>query len=116
MLKAAVRCYHAMKKTGVQFLQFIPCLDPLGEERGRRKWSLTPKDYGEFLCALFDEWYRDWKSGNYTSVRLFDDYVHLAMGQPGKPVQQAACAVGILQSKQTEAFIPVIFMCWIIGN
>ena len=56
--KSAVRCYHAMKKTGVQFLQFIPCLDPLGEERGRRKWSLTPKDYGEFLCALFDEWYR----------------------------------------------------------
>lgn len=79
--KSAVRTYHAMQKTGVHYLQFIPCLDPLGEERGQRSWSLTPKDYGKFLCALFDEWYHDWKNGCYTSVRLFDDYVHLAMGQ-----------------------------------
>ena len=80
--KSAVRSYHALQKTGVRFLQFIPCLDPLGEARGQRGWSLTPKDYGEFLCTLFDEWYRDWKTGHYTSVRLFDDYVHLAMGLP----------------------------------
>ena len=80
--KSAVRCYHAMQKTGVQFLQFIPCLDPLGEARGGQPWSLTAQDYGAFLCALFDEWYRDWKTGHYTSVRLFDDYVHLAMGLP----------------------------------
>ena len=31
--KSAVRCYHAMQKTDVRFLQFIPCLDPLGETR-----------------------------------------------------------------------------------
>lgn len=80
--KSAVKTYHALKKTGIRFLQFIPCLDPLGEDRGQRPWSLEPDDYGNFLCALFDEWYRDWKRGQYTSVRLFDDYVHLAMGAP----------------------------------
>lgn len=80
--KSAVRTYHALQKTGVRYLQFIPCLDPLGEPRGRRPWSLTPEDYGTFLCSLFDEWYRDWAAGRYTSVRLFDDYVHLAMGLP----------------------------------
>lgn len=80
--KSAVRTYHALQKTGVRYLQFIPCLDPLGEARGLRPWSLTPEDYGNFLCALFDEWYRDWAAGHYTSVRLFDDYVHLAMGLP----------------------------------
>lgn len=80
--KSAVHTYHALQKTGVRYLQFIPCLDPLGEPRGMNPWSLTPKDYGEFLCALFDEWYRDWEKGNYTSVRLFEDYVHLAMGLP----------------------------------
>ena len=52
--KSAVRIYHALQKTGVGYLQFIPCLDPLGEERGQRPWSLTPEDYGAFLCALFD--------------------------------------------------------------
>lgn len=80
--KSAIRTYHALQKTGVGYLQFIPCLDPLGEERGQRPWSLTPEDYGTFLCSLFDAWYRDWENGRYTSVRLFDDYVHLAMGLP----------------------------------
>lgn len=87
--KSAVKTYHALKKTGINYLQFIPCLDPIGEKRGQRPWSLTPDDYGNFLCALFDEWYRDWKQGRYTSVRLFDDYVHLAMGVP-----PSACATG----------------------
>lgn len=87
--KSAVRTYHALQKTGVGYLQFIPCLDPLGEPRGQRPWSLTPQDYGTFLCALFDAWYRDWETGHYTSVRLFDDYVHLAMGLPA-----STCASG----------------------
>lgn len=61
--KRAVSVYHALQKTGVGYLQFIPCLDPLGEARGQRHWSLTPRDYGDFLCALFDEWYRGWAAG-----------------------------------------------------
>lgn len=77
--KGAIRTYHALQKTGIRYLQFIPCLDPLGEERGHRPWSLIPKVYGDFLCALFDEWYRDWEKGKYISIRLFEDYVHLAM-------------------------------------
>ena len=72
--KSAVRVYHALQKTGVRYLQFIPCLDPLGMERGGMPYSLLPEDYGAFLCALFDEWYRDWAAGRYTSVRLFDEH------------------------------------------
>jgi len=80
--KKAARTYHALKETGIRYLQFIPCLDPLEQPRGSMPYSLSPKDYGKFLCAVFDEWYRDWESGDYTSVRLFEDYVHLAMGLP----------------------------------
>lgn len=42
--------YSYYKKNGFRYLQFIPCLDPLGEEPGQREYSLTPKAYGEFLC------------------------------------------------------------------
>ncbi len=80
--RSAVRVYNALKKTGIRYLQFIACLDPLGSERGSMAYSLSPKDYGTFLCDLFDAWYLDWENGEYTSVRLFDDYVHLAMGMP----------------------------------
>lgn len=80
--KSPVKVYHSLQKLGGAYLQFIPCLDPLEAARGSMAYSLTPELYGSFLCALFDEWYRDWKAGRYTSVRLFDDYVHLAMGLP----------------------------------
>ena len=43
------KTYASMKKLGVRYLQFIPCLDPLEEQRGRAVYSLTPKLYGDFL-------------------------------------------------------------------
>ncbi|QAT50957.1 anaerobic sulfatase maturase [Caproiciproducens sp. NJN-50] len=76
------KVYHTLKKLGVQYLQFIPCLDPLKGQRGEAPYSLSPDAYGKFLCGLFDAWYLDWKSGEYVSIRLFDDYVHLMMGLP----------------------------------
>lgn len=74
--------YQGLKKLGGRYLQFIPCLDPLEEERGGRPFSLTPERYGQFLCTVFDLWYQDWTKGDYVSIRLFDDYVHLLAGQP----------------------------------
>ena len=55
--------YNFYKKSGFRYLQFIPCLDPLGEAPGAREYSLTPAAYGEFLCRLFDLWYQDWMAG-----------------------------------------------------
>lgn len=117
--RSAVRIYHALQKTGVWYLQFIPCLDPLGEPRGQRPWSLTPQDYGAFLCSLFDEWYRDWASGHYTSVRLFDDYVHLAMGLPaGTCATSGSC--GAYAVVETDGSVyPCDFFAldaWKLGN
>lgn len=76
------KVYASMKKLGAQYLQFIACLDPIDAERGSLVYSLTPKAYGEFLCKLFDLWYRDWEQEKYISIRLFEDFVHLAMGMP----------------------------------
>ena len=76
-----LKAYSSLKREGFSFLQFIPCLDPYEEERGKREFSLTPEKYTQFLSSTFDLWYRDWKNGKYTSVSLFDDYVHLAMGE-----------------------------------
>ncbi|MBQ8159524.1 MAG: SPASM domain-containing protein [Clostridia bacterium] len=81
--------YRALTGLHTGFLQFIPCLDPLDAERGSMDWSLTPDLYAQFLCGIFDEWYRDWEEGHYTSVRMFDDLVHMSLGMP--PSTCAAC-------------------------
>lgn len=74
------KAYRELKRLGFRYLQFIACLDPIGEERGSRPWSLSPAAYGGFLKKLFDCWYEDWKNGDYHSIRLFDDYIHILLG------------------------------------
>ena len=81
------RVYNRLKGMGFEYLQFIACLDPIGVERGKQSYSLNPEDYGRFLCATFDDWYKDWKEGHFTSVRQFDDYIHLLTG-----VMPSSCA------------------------
>ncbi len=73
------KVYAGLKKLGFDYMQFIACMDPLGGERGQNAFSLTPRAYGEFLCALFDLWYRDWERREYHSVRLFEDYIHILL-------------------------------------
>lgn len=45
--------YHFFKENGCQYLQFAPivekALTPIEE-------AVTPKQWGDFLCAIFDEW------------------------------------------------------------
>lgn len=74
------KVYRELKKLGAEFMQFIPCIDPIEEERGKMPFSLTPKAYGQFLCRLFDLWFEDWAKGDYHSIRLFDDYIHILLG------------------------------------
>ena len=75
------RVYHRLKAMGFRYLQFIPCLDPIGKERGQEPYSLLPEAFGSFLAATFDDWYRDWERGDYVSIRQFEDYVHLLLGE-----------------------------------
>lgn len=72
--------YKALKELGFSYLQFIAVLDPLGEKKGLASYSLPPDMYGRFLCEVFDLYYEDWKKGDYHSIRLFDDYIHLLLG------------------------------------
>ena len=74
------KAYGSLKNLGFRYIQFIACLDPIGRDRGQEPWSLTPERYGRFLCRVFDLWYRDWVQGNYHSIRLFEDYVHVLLG------------------------------------
>ncbi|WP_407311840.1 anaerobic sulfatase maturase [Desulfosporosinus sp. SB140] len=76
------KIYNFYKKHDFHYLQFIPCLDPQGELRGRYNYSLTPERYAYFLKRIFDEWYADVLQGYPINIRYFDNLVGLAMGLP----------------------------------
>lgn len=80
--KKISQVYEFYKQNGYIYLQFIPCLNPLGKERERFPYTLTPKAYGHFLKSLFDLWYNDWKAGNMVHVQQFEEYVKMLLLMP----------------------------------
>lgn len=80
--KRITTIYSEYRQLGFDYQQFIPCLDPLGEERGRSVHSLTPSLYARFLKTLFDCWYEDWKAGQFVYNRTFENYILMLRGYP----------------------------------
>lgn len=76
------KVYNFFKKCGFKYLQFIPCLDPLGEEPGKYPHSLTPQLYLKFLKSVFDLWYNDFMSDDPISIRYFDNLAGIVLGYP----------------------------------
>lgn len=74
--------YEFYGRNNFIYQQYIPCLDPIGEDRGTYEWSLTPQLYTQFLTQLFDLWYRSFKRNKPISMRYFDNLVMLLMGYP----------------------------------
>jgi sulfatase maturation enzyme AslB (radical SAM superfamily) len=40
-------------------LQFIPCVERNAETGEAKDYSVTVRDYRDFLCILFDVWYNN---------------------------------------------------------
>ncbi|MDR3077891.1 MAG: anaerobic sulfatase maturase [Planctomycetota bacterium] len=76
------RTYRFYRQNGFRHLQLIPCLDSLEERREPGDYSLDVGTYGGFLRRFFDLWHRDFAAGDYVSVRMFDNYVHMLAGHP----------------------------------
>lgn len=80
--------YDKYRAKGWDYMQFITCLDPLGEPRGQKPYSLLPETFGAFLIRLFDRWYRDLIKGNAPYIRMFENYVGILLGFPPESCEQ----------------------------
>lgn len=86
--------YRAYQRRGWNYQQYIACLDPLGEPRGTRKYSLEPEEYGAFLSRLFSLWYQDYKKGRQPYIRQFENYVGMLKGYPPEACdQRGVCGI-----------------------
>lgn len=86
--------YRFLKKTGFRHIQFIPIVErtqPDGSLSGPpqddadiesqvSRWSVLPKDFGDFLNAVFDEWVRH--DVGEVFVQFFEVQLGLWLGLP----------------------------------
>ena len=86
--------YRFYRRQGFRWLQFIPCLDSLEQQRGEEKYHLSAENYGDFLIRLFDLWYEDLQRGEYISIRHLDNWLSILLGgQPEACSMTGQCAV-----------------------
>ena len=90
--------YASYQGNGWHYLQFIPCLDPLGEEHGKGGYALTPELYGDFLIRLFELWYQDASRAlkqkrpeEIPYIRSFENYLGILLGYPPEACDQRGC-------------------------
>lgn len=114
------KVYNQLKNLGARYFQFIPCLDPLDHAEKRPGYSLSAEAYGKFLCRMFDLWYRDWTRQDYCSIRLFEDYVNILLGQPqGTTCSTCGQCGGYLVVEGDGSVYPCDFFAldkWKLGN
>lgn len=89
--RAIDKIYPFFMSKGLYYQQYIPCLDPLGEERGLYPYSLTPELYGDFLIALFDLWAADVRRGQFVYIRFFENLVGMLKGFPPESCGMIGC-------------------------
>ena len=81
-----LKVYRFLKENGSGFMQFIPIVERISNQATAdglqlispnfagsanvAPWSVEPRQFGRFLCAIFDEWVRN-DVGRYF-VQLFD--------------------------------------------
>ena len=88
------KIYQFLKKEGFYYHQYIPCLDPIGQERGQLPWSLTPPLYEQALKDLFDLWFHDLQTNTPVSIREFDNWILALKGYaPEACTQMGRCSM-----------------------
>lgn len=103
--------YRFFKSIGCRYIQFAPIVERIlphsdgrhlasvDEDNGMRlaDFSVTPEQWGSFLCALFDEWVR--QDVGQVFIQLFDSTLaNWVGGQPGVCMLAETCGhAGVME-------------------
>ena len=126
MARHIEKIYNFYKRRGFDYLQFIPCLEPLRDNPGSvtetdkfTPYGLTPEIYEKFLVNLFTLWYGDFRNGRYISIRFFDNLVRVASGEAGEQCGTLGFCSGQFVVESDGSVYPCDFYCvdnWKLGN
>ncbi len=80
--RRAKEIYEFFMRNGLVYQQYIPCLEPIEEQRTKHRYLLTPELYARFMKNLFDAWYNDRKKGVFVYNRYFENLILRLNGYP----------------------------------
>ncbi|MBD3194628.1 MAG: anaerobic sulfatase maturase [Candidatus Lokiarchaeota archaeon] len=107
--------YNFFLKHDFHYMQFIPALE-VDEEGKRAPFSINAKQYGKFLCSLFDIWK---KNPRNASIRYFDSILAHLLGYPkGSCVFEKKCGDYLLIEHNGDVYPCDFFVKqkWKLGN
>jgi len=111
------RVFDFLIENGVKFLQFIPCVE-LDPATGKvTDFSITPVQFGEFLCRIFDRWYE--YGPTKLSIRDFDSILsYYVTGKHTICTFDKQCSQYIVIEHTGDAFTCDFFVepKWRLGN
>jgi len=78
--RRANKIWDFVLREKIGYIQFIPCLEPLGE---KDKNALTGAKFYQFYSSIFPLWKREAEKGNLIVIRFFEDLAAMLLaGQP----------------------------------
>jgi len=123
--------YDFLRRHGSGFMQFIPLVERASGGEGLAppptldssakapvtRWSVDPGDYGEFLCAIFDEWVR--RDVGKVFVQLFDVALGVWMNLPASLcVFGETCGAALVVEHNGDVYAcdHYVYPDWKLGN
>jgi len=111
------RLFDFLIENELTYLQFIPCVETDPSTGNIADFSITPKQYGDFLCRLFDLWYE--YGPEKLNIREFDSLVtYYVMGKHTICTYSKQCAGFVVVEHSGDAFCCEFFVepKWRLGN
>lgn len=100
--------YHFFRDIGCRYIQFTPIVETVNRPSGAEppvmtSESVTPRQWGNFLCAVFDEW-RKHDVGEYY-VQLFESVLANYMGiEPGVCSMASRCGHALVMEFNGDVY------------
>jgi uncharacterized protein len=116
-IKQPIKLYHFLLDQGFQYLQFIPCLEKNPKTKEITKYSITPEEYGLFLCKIFDEWIKDDNPRVY--IREFEEsLIAYVTGETPTCTFSSECGKSIVIEYNGDIYPCDFFVdpMWLLGN
>lgn len=107
------------KQQGFSYLQFIPCLEPIGTTPFQTGFAMDNEQYYQFQKQLFDLYWKDLHTKNKVFVRHLDNIMARLYGGRVEQCDMIGRCLGQLVVEADGSIYPCDFYCedkYLLGN